>query len=293
MAAADVSMHDGLIAEQAVLEQFSKQPASDRKLTEDLRGVLAETACTGVIRYDWPLVRSLVVQQLGEQLTAYEAAEHVDVGPARPLGTGDSDVQATVKRFTELLEQFQGPPWTLQRLCELVLEPRKQYQRLHKLILAIEKLLLVTGEVGLTQPPPPLPRLDQLSRVNDPPASQAATDASGVSGQKRSRPEDADASGLVNAALTITGPESQRQAADGQSDAAAPATADAKVEQEAAVAAESQQMPQDEQQNVAGEDSETAVAMETDPKQEEVADDASAPAATQAPNSVTAESSTQ
>lgn len=35
-------------------------------------------------------------------------------------------------RFKTLLLSFGAAPWTLQRLCELVLEPRKQYTQLHK-----------------------------------------------------------------------------------------------------------------------------------------------------------------
>lgn len=38
----------------------------------------------------------------------------------------------TVHRFKTLLSSFTHAPWTLQRLCELVLEPRKQYTQLHK-----------------------------------------------------------------------------------------------------------------------------------------------------------------
>eukprot|EP00878_Enallax_costatus_P009286 GHUV01009706.1.p1 GENE.GHUV01009706.1~~GHUV01009706.1.p1 ORF type:complete len:316 (+),score=119.92 GHUV01009706.1:236-1183(+) len=224
MAANDVQSSPERIADQAALEQFSRQPANERKLTDSLRGVLAETACTGVIRYEWPLLRELVVHQLEVQLKQFEAAESVEVGPARPLGSGDSDVAATVNRFTGLLGQFQGSPWTLQRLCELILEPRKQYQRLHKLILALEKLLLVTGEVDSTHPLPPVPRLDQLTAVNDTPGTAPAASGNSLAGQKRSRPEDAEASGLVTASLKVTARPGHVQAAAGDP---APAAAEA------------------------------------------------------------------
>jgi hypothetical protein len=39
-----------------------------------------------------------------------------------------------VRRFRLLLLQMPGAPWTLQRLAELLLEPRRQYTRLHKLV---------------------------------------------------------------------------------------------------------------------------------------------------------------
>jgi hypothetical protein len=46
-------------------------------------------------------------------------------------------VGALVARFSTLLMGFAGPPWTLQRLCEVLLEPQKQYKRAHKLVCGV------------------------------------------------------------------------------------------------------------------------------------------------------------
>ena len=48
------------VASELQLESFCVQPVKDRVLTPALRGVLAETALSGVIRYKWALVRPLV-----------------------------------------------------------------------------------------------------------------------------------------------------------------------------------------------------------------------------------------
>lgn len=59
----------------------------------------------------------------------------MQIGPARPiLGSTDDTVAALAERFSKLLSGFDSHPWTLQRLCELLLEPQKQYKRLHKLV---------------------------------------------------------------------------------------------------------------------------------------------------------------
>lgn len=50
------------------------------------------------------------------------------------LGDSDDSVPALVERFSKLLGAFDSHPWTLQRLCEVLLEPQKQYKRLHKLV---------------------------------------------------------------------------------------------------------------------------------------------------------------
>lgn len=60
------------------------------------------------------------------------------IGPARPmLGSCDDSVDsvaALCQRFNSLMAAFDSAPWTLQRLCEVLLEPHKQYKRLHKLV---------------------------------------------------------------------------------------------------------------------------------------------------------------
>lgn len=60
---------------------------------------------------------------------------HTQIGPARPiLDSSDDSVQQLSERFSKMLSGFDSHPWTLQRLCEVLLEPQKQYKRLHKLV---------------------------------------------------------------------------------------------------------------------------------------------------------------
>ncbi len=197
---------------------------------------LSQTACTGVVRYPWKLLRPLVWHTLETRLREFEAAEAVDIGPARPLLPDASSVDELLHRLSALLDGFSAPPWTMQRLCELLLEPRKQYSRLHKLTLALERLLLVTGELPRERAPPPpplLPLAELLARVNEPPPRPLAEDAAsgpagdGVAvGQKRPRPDEPDTGGLAAAALTIT------QQVPGQAAAAAAAATATAVAQQ-------------------------------------------------------------
>jgi len=74
-------------------------------------------------------------QAPGDRPLLLPATSDLQVGPARPLlPYGDDDVSAVAERFSGLLWSFKEAPWTLQRLCELLLEPKKQYKRLHKLV---------------------------------------------------------------------------------------------------------------------------------------------------------------
>lgn len=57
----------------------------------------------------------------------------VQVGPGRSLMQGEAPDKA-LARLQAALAAFTGPPFTLQRLAELLLEPRKQYSQMHKLV---------------------------------------------------------------------------------------------------------------------------------------------------------------
>lgn len=50
--------------------------------------------------------------------------------------------------FVERLDSFHAAPFTVQRICELLADPRKQYSRIDKFMRAIEKNLLVVSTLG-------------------------------------------------------------------------------------------------------------------------------------------------
>ena len=60
--------------------------------------------------------------------------EHIlQVGPSRLLLEGESSTEARDRLHT-MLAAFPAAPFSYQRLAELLLEPRKQYSQLHKLV---------------------------------------------------------------------------------------------------------------------------------------------------------------
>ncbi|CAL9230609.1 unnamed protein product [Arabidopsis halleri] len=74
-----------------------------------------------------------------------------------------------VSRLDEALLSFdEGPPFTLQRLCEILLAARNIYPKLSKLALALEKNLLVTSMLAISTDP-------QSQTVDDPKIPNTAT----------------------------------------------------------------------------------------------------------------------
>ncbi|XP_009785841.1 uncharacterized protein LOC107776329 isoform X3 [Nicotiana tabacum] len=59
-----------------------------------------------------------------------------------------------LKQVWGALNSFaEGPPFTLQRLCEILLDARNIYSKLSKLALALEKNLLVTSTLTISSDP--------------------------------------------------------------------------------------------------------------------------------------------
>ena len=167
-----------------------------------------------------------------------------------------SSSHQTVDRFKTQLSAFNQAPWTLQRLCELVLEPRKQYRLLHKVrftrlkgwrdritphfrpdhalctinqvALAIEKCLAVTSEVAPHPSPPPAPLLSDLGAVNSNPppiyAPEGATEGGAAAGRPPHRTDaDDEASAAFTGSLLELRPAAATAEAPGSSGAAAAA----------------------------------------------------------------------
>ncbi|KAI8465631.1 MAG: PPP4R2-domain-containing protein [Monoraphidium minutum] len=195
------------IAGAADLEAFISCPEERREVTEPLRGLVAEMALTGVIRYHWQLVRPLLEHLLEQQLRRFDESCGVEVGPARPVLRDGEALDPLIARLRSYLAGFDAAPWTAQRLAELLLEPGKQYRQLHKLALALEKLLLVSSGLPPALDPPPPPLLSSLRPVNETPprAAPAAGGGGAVGGGGAKRPrEDGDTGmGLVSATLGV------------------------------------------------------------------------------------------
>lgn len=126
---------------------------TEKSLTPSLKGVLVEIATTGVIRYPWKALLPLLCFYVENVFEAF------------PIPNAERDVP----RLCEKLKALSDPPFTLQRLTELLLEPKKQYASGEKLAAALEKLISVTTLIPITENPPERPLLDSLPKVNENP----------------------------------------------------------------------------------------------------------------------------
>lgn len=130
------------------LEEFSKR--KPKTIPQELNEYLAYVARTGDPVYQWPLVKSLFKEKLLNVITDfYETTPGIDIPPYPNVDPFNYD---TMKNsLLERLDSFTSAPFTVQRICELLTYPRKQYNRVDKFMRAIEKNILVvsTREPGM------------------------------------------------------------------------------------------------------------------------------------------------
>jgi hypothetical protein len=142
---------------QATIEELERFAARGGLPGPRLRRVLEEMRAVGAPAYEWELLRPLLAAALTDSLAAFRAA-HPGTDPALPAAPGG--FEAGLARLLAALEGFQGAPFTLQRLVELVLEPAQYYRSVAKLIFGLEKMLSVSSVLEVVDPasvalPPP------------------------------------------------------------------------------------------------------------------------------------------
>lgn len=128
------------------LEEFSKLRPKD--IPRELEEYLCFVAKTGDPIYQWSSVKSLFREKLISVITEfYESCPSVEIPPCPNVDVFNYEI---MKNFIlEKLDTFAAAPFTVQRICELLTTPRKEYNRIDKYMRALEKNILV---VSTTEP---------------------------------------------------------------------------------------------------------------------------------------------
>ncbi|KAK4051840.1 protein phosphatase 4, regulatory subunit 2 [Microbotryomycetes sp. JL201] len=101
--------------------------------------LLEQIATTNLVDADWPILRDMIKVKMTENIRDYLA-----LGPPWPLEPDEA--WRTRDGANDVLDSFSGPPFTIQRLCELALKPRQHYTSLSKYMRALNRVLSVSSE---------------------------------------------------------------------------------------------------------------------------------------------------
>ncbi|CAI9275431.1 unnamed protein product [Lactuca saligna] len=148
----DNSHHDNLVSSpenHQVIE--TRQETAEEG--EEIRSILKVIAATGKFCHDWEKLRSMLSLHLKQVISEYPQAKMTIEEQKVSLGETHAEL---VKRLDDALHSFvDGPPFTLQRLSEIILDARSLYPNLSKLALALEKNLSVTSTLTMSTDPDP------------------------------------------------------------------------------------------------------------------------------------------
>ncbi|CAA3001897.1 serine threonine- phosphatase 4 regulatory subunit 2 isoform X1 [Olea europaea subsp. europaea] len=137
--------HDNLVSD---LSNHGDMESKHDFAEEEIRGTLEISASTGKFWQDWEKLRSMLSFYLKQVLSEYPESKMTTEQQISLLGETFSEL---VKRLDDAVHSFdEGPPFTLQRICEILLSARNIYPKLSKLALALEKNLLVTSTLTIS-----------------------------------------------------------------------------------------------------------------------------------------------
>ncbi|EZA62550.1 Serine/threonine-protein phosphatase 4 regulatory subunit [Ooceraea biroi] len=133
------------------LDEFQKMRPT--VIPQELEDYLCWVAKTGDPIYQWSLIKTLFREKLTRVMTDfYESCPTLELAPCPNVEHFNYDTMKS--NLLERLESFANAPFTVQRICELLTAPRKEYNRVDKFMRAIEKNILVVS----TREPGPIAR---------------------------------------------------------------------------------------------------------------------------------------
>ncbi|XP_045165464.2 serine/threonine-protein phosphatase 4 regulatory subunit 2-B-like [Mercenaria mercenaria] len=129
---------------QDVLSSFEKTPSRD--IPPLLEDYLRTVAKTGKTVFPWQQLKLLFVQKLEQVMEQFNKDDPCDRQTPFP-NVENTKFNEMRQRIIDALQKFNGAPFTVQRICELVTQPKKHYTQCDKFLRGIEKNVMVVSTV--------------------------------------------------------------------------------------------------------------------------------------------------
>ena len=156
--------------ELAVLE---KNPESAGPISPSLDEYLTYVAKSGNALFEWNKIKPLFKKKLQIVIQEFHDSSPSDDLPKQP-NVDVFQFDQMKERIFEQLESYSGIPFTVQRLCELLVQPKRHYKRTDKFMRGLEKIMLVVSTIDpnpsseeAESEPPELARTDTISVNSD------------------------------------------------------------------------------------------------------------------------------
>ncbi|XP_063444903.1 serine/threonine-protein phosphatase 4 regulatory subunit 2-A-like [Mytilus trossulus] len=126
------------------LNEFEKKPCTE--IPPLLDQYLHQVAKTGKTLFPWHQLKKLFVAKVDIVMTQFKETSPTDLLQTTP-NIEPVKYDEMRKRILSLMDEFQGAPFTVQRLCELINEPKRHYKRCDKFLRGIEKNVSVVTTI--------------------------------------------------------------------------------------------------------------------------------------------------
>ncbi|XP_073829743.1 protein phosphatase 4 regulatory subunit 2-related protein isoform X2 [Musca autumnalis] len=125
-----------------ILDRFTR--LKQKEIPKELDEYLGYVAKTGDTVFKWSSLKYLFREKLLNVIKNFhDSTPRIDEIPQYP-NVDPFNYESMKSSLLERLELFNAAPFTIQRLCELLIDPRKQYSRIDKFMRALEKNILVS-----------------------------------------------------------------------------------------------------------------------------------------------------
>lgn len=133
---------------ELVMQMLEMYQMYKQQVPVELEEYLRYVAKTGNTLFQWTLVKPFIREKIMNVIA--EFAEQSALSDIPPYPNVDPfNYEAMKTMLLERFDTFNGPPFTIQRLCELLSCPRKEYNRVDKFMRAVEKNILVVSTCEL------------------------------------------------------------------------------------------------------------------------------------------------
>lgn len=133
---------------ELVMQMLEMYQMYKQQVPVELEEYLRYVAKTGNTLFQWTLVKPFIREKIMNVIA--EFAEQSALSDIPPYPNVDPfNYEAMKTTLLERFDTFNGPPFTIQRLCELLSCPRKEYNRVDKFMRAVEKNILVVSTCEL------------------------------------------------------------------------------------------------------------------------------------------------
>ncbi|KAM7293624.1 putative serine/threonine protein phosphatase 4 regulatory subunit [Ixodes scapularis] len=126
------------------LTDFASQKPAE--IPTSLDEYLGNVAKTGDTLFPWQNLKPLLCRKLELVMNEFYKQYPTDDLPALP-NVEPFKYEDMKAKILESINCFTSAPFTIQRLCELVVDPRKHYRRTDKFMRGLEKNVLVVSTV--------------------------------------------------------------------------------------------------------------------------------------------------